>query len=113
MLDLPQLIFMTFRKSIANAWCAVILAGIVNTKWCSLDGSYLEHLSPVPAIFVKLLGLSPLILQLTAEYIAIISKARQGFKLNFKALQDFMLHSPHYNLGVLCSLESTVWKICP
>lgn len=104
---------MTFCKSIIKVWYALILAGVVNTKCWSLDGSYLQHLNPVPAIFVKLLGLYPLLLQPIAEKIAIISEALQGFRLNFKALQDFMLLSPHYNLGVLCSLESTVWKICP
>lgn len=44
-------------KSIANVLDPVILVGIVNAKWSSLNGSHLEYLNPVPEIFVKLLGL--------------------------------------------------------
>lgn len=55
--------FVKVCKSIANVWSPVILAAIVNAKWRSLDGSYLEYLNPVPAIFVKILGLLPLLLQ--------------------------------------------------
>lgn len=63
-----NLSFMTFSKSISNIWYVVILAGLVNTKWSSLDKSYVKYLSPVPAIFVKPLGpFSTLVPTHTAE----------------------------------------------